>query len=435
MKKYKGMGIVLILVVLILGIYFGFFLDRTPPVIKILGKKYIGREDPIIQVYVTDKDSYIKNIHIKLTQGIWSKKIDLPNVKGKKEYKYKINIPKLGIKEGVFSINVSAADNSINNFLSGNQRILNKSFILDTTPPSILMKTYRHNLVVGGAGVAGFMVSEPVSKIGIKVDKYFFPAYPYKGSYCCFFAIPYDVDPKNMTPWVIAIDRAGNEMKIPLRCYIKTRRFLRSKINITDKFLQQKMVQYEQDFKGLTPLQIFLKVNKIIRKDNRARLRKIGLDTEKKILFSGPFLRQPRTVREASFGTKRTYIYKGRVIDRETHLGVDLASTARAPILAANNGRVVFAGWYGIYGNAVIIDHGYGVQSLYGHLSYIKVKRNDLVKKGEIIGNSGATGLAGGDHLHFAILISGVPVDPVEWWDKNWLKNNILYNLKQLSSK
>jgi murein DD-endopeptidase MepM/ murein hydrolase activator NlpD len=266
------------------------------------------------------------------------------------------------------------------------------------------------------------------------VEKDFFPAYPYGKFYCCFFAIPYDVNPKNIIPWVIAVDLAGNKMRIPLKCYIKKRQFLHSRIEISDDFLQQKMVQFENDFKGLTPLEIFLKVNRELRRKNRRKLKEFGLNTEKKIMFKGAFLRQPRSARRESFGTRRIYIYHGKEIDEQTHLGVDLASVARDQVLASNFGKVLFAGWYGIYGNAVIIDHGYGVQSLYGHLSFIKVKSGDFVKKGQIIGNTGATGLAGGDHLHFGILISGVPVDPVEWWDKNWVKNNIMYNLKQLSS-
>jgi len=296
------------------------------------------------------------------------------------------------------------------------------------------MKTYRHYLKIGGSGVAGFPVSEPVSLVGIEVEKDFFPAYPYGKFYCCFFAIPYDVNPKNIIPWVIAVDLAGNKMRIPLKCYIKKRQFLHSRIEISDDFLQQKMVQFENDFKGLTPLEIFLKVNRELRRKNRRKLKEFGLNTEKKIMFKGAFLRQPRSARRESFGTRRIYIYHGKKIDEQTHLGVDLASVARDQVLASNFGKVLFAGWYGIYGNAVIIDHGYGVQSLYGHLSFIKVKSGDFVKKGQIIGNTGATGLAGGDHLHFGILISGVPVDPVEWWDKNWVKNNIMYNLKQLSS-
>ena len=79
------------------------------------------------------------------------------------------------------------------------------------------------------------------------------------------------------------------------------------------------------------------------------------------------------------------------------------------------------ASWLGIYGNCVIIDHGMGVQSLYGHLSSFDVKVGDTVTRGQIVGRSGMTGLAGGDHLHFTMLVGGRMVNPVEWWDPHWI--------------
>jgi hypothetical protein len=66
-----------------------------------------------------------------------------------------------------------------------------------------------------------------------------------------------------------------------------------------------------------------------------------------------------------------------------------------------------------------------GVQSLYGHLSSITVEVGDRINRGETIGRSGATGLAGGDHLHFTVLVAGHPVNPVEWWDPHWVADRV----------
>jgi len=77
----------------------------------------------------------------------------------------------------------------------------------------------------------------------------------------------------------------------------------------------------------------------------------------------------------------------------------------------------------------VAIDHGYGLQSIYGHLSRIGVKLGDMVKKGQMIGRSGSTGLAGGDHLHFSMQLDGVQVNPVEWWDEQWIEDRVLSRL------
>jgi len=129
---------------------------------------------------------------------------------------------------------------------------------------------------------------------------------------------------------------------------------------------------------------------------------------------------------ESSFADKRSYIYKGKKVDEQVHLGFDLAVTLHVSVPAANDGRVVWADNLGIYGNCVVVDHGYGLQSIYGHLSEIAVKPGDMVKKSQSLGKSGSTGLAGGDHLHFSMQVDGVQVNPIEWWDEHWIKDRIL---------
>jgi len=138
----------------------------------------------------------------------------------------------------------------------------------------------------------------------------------------------------------------------------------------------------------------------------------------------------PNSARAANFAETRTYIYEGHKVDQQTHLGLDLASTARAPVPAPNSGRVVFAGWMSLYGNAVIIDHGYGLLSLCSHMSTVDVAAGDRVQKGERIGTSGATGLAGGDHLHLEVFVHGQSVDPMEWLDAKWIKDNLATKLE-----
>ncbi len=112
-------------------------------------------------------------------------------------------------------------------------------------------------------------------------------------------------------------------------------------------------------------------------------------------------------------------------MDTAVHLGYDLASLKHSPVPAANSGVVVFAAPLTIYGNTVVVDHGLGLQTLYGHLSSIEVKEGDQVKQGQALGRTGITGLAVGDHLHYEVLIGGVSVTPVEWWDGRWIRDHI----------
>jgi murein DD-endopeptidase MepM/ murein hydrolase activator NlpD len=137
-------------------------------------------------------------------------------------------------------------------------------------------------------------------------------------------------------------------------------------------------------------------------------------------LWEGKFYRMPGSSR-AGFADHRTYYYGDKPIDRQVHLGIDLASTRNAEVKAAEGGIVIFADYLGIYGNMVMIDHGQGVFSLYSHLSQIDVVPNDQVDRGSVIGLTGTTGMAGGDHLHFSMLVNGIFVTPKEWWDQNWI--------------
>jgi murein DD-endopeptidase MepM/ murein hydrolase activator NlpD len=129
---------------------------------------------------------------------------------------------------------------------------------------------------------------------------------------------------------------------------------------------------------------------------------------------------------EAAFADRRTYVYKGERVDQQDHVGFDLSVVQQTPIQASNDGKVIVADYFGIYGNAVIIDHGAGLLSLYGHMTSIDVKPGQMVKKGDVIGKSGSTGLAAGDHLHFGLFLQGVPVNPTEWWDGKWIQDHVL---------
>ncbi|MCG8635925.1 MAG: M23 family metallopeptidase, partial [Desulfobacterales bacterium] len=172
-------------------------------------------------------------------------------------------------------------------------------------------------------------------------------------------------------------------------------------------------------------LEKFLYVNETLRKQNVETVLAVPSDTVGKMMWQGRFGRLAGAANRAKFADRRIYKYKGKEIDRAVHLGVDLASTSNAPVGAANKGRVIMASDEGIFGNTVIIDHGFGLASLYSHLSDILVKNGDEVSKGDIIGNTGLSGLAGGDHLHLSIIVHNTFVNPVEWWDPNWIKNNI----------
>jgi len=148
------------------------------------------------------------------------------------------------------------------------------------------------------------------------------------------------------------------------------------------------------------------------------------------MLWDLPFHQLSNSKVEANFADERTYVYNDEVIDQAFHLGYDLAVTKHYPIEAANTGVVAFSGDLGIYGNTVIIDHGLGLFTLYSHMSLMGVKKGETVKRKQIIGRTGETGLTTGDHLHYATMLHGVPVLPLEWWDGRWVDENILSKIR-----
>lgn len=334
-------------------------------------------------------------------------------------------------KEGPLELSIMVRDNALLSFLGRGKTSLVQNLTLDFSPPRLSVTPGIHNVNQGGGAVVSYTVSKPVERTGVVVGEHFFPAYQQKnGGYYCYFAMPYDMEPGGFKPKVMAQDKAGNEATQSITVLAIPKVFKSDKLNLPDSFLNDKMSQYSAIYPELkTPLEIYKRVNTELRQQNVAELLKIGLDTSPTPLWTGAFLRLPAAAGRAGFGDQRDYYYNGEKIDHETHLGVDLASVANAPVPAANSGRIVYAGFFGIYGNCIIIDHGLGLQSLYSHLSEIDVAKGALVKKGQIIAKTGATGLAGGDHLHFGMIVSGLQVSPVEWWDEHWIKDNITDHL------
>ena len=177
--------------------------------------------------------------------------------------------------------------------------------------------------------------------------------------------------------------------------------------------------------------QTFVKINSELRRQNAQTIADLAKKTAPQMMWKTPFEPLTNAAVEAKFADFRTYTYMGKEIDRQVHLGFDLAVTQQVPIKAAQTGVVVHAAYLGIYGNCVIIDHGLGVQTLYGHLSSIGVKVGDKVEKGQVVGRSGMTGLAAGDHLHFTVLVNGTAVNPVEWWDPKWMQDRVFRKIME----
>ena len=299
-------------------------------------------------------------------------------------------------------------------------------------PPSLGLISRQHYVTQGGSGVVVYRVGEGASESGVAAGDWWFPGSPLPGGdpaeRFAFYAVPYDLADAGRVQLVVA-DALGNRGRTAFLDLFTPKPFAIGTIHLNDGFIERVVPEILANTPGFsvqgTPLERYLAINGKLRAVDAERLRELAHSSRQEILWHRPFLPMRNGQVMSPFAERRTYLYDGGAVDEQFHLGFDLASVERAPIQAANDGVVALAGYFGIYGNAVVIDHGYGLASLYGHLSSIDVAVGDRVERGQVVGRSGQTGLAGGDHLHFAILLDGLPVSPVEWWDPKWIRDRI----------
>jgi len=340
-------------------------------------------------------------------------------------------------KDGPATLEVSATDCSLGNFLRGNRFLLQHNFAFDTRPPRVEVLSGQHYINQGGSECVVYRVSPDAEVSGVQAGSNFFPGYPVAGAdpnmKFALFAFAYNVDPKTSLK-VVARDAAGNEATAGFWYKLFPKKFRSSTVTIEDAFLQKVVPEILSRSTEVRDqgdlLKNFLEINNKLRQLNHATIRKISEKSQPQFLWKGAFLQLSNSQVESLFADHRTYIYQGKVIDHQDHVGFDLSVVQQYPIEAANDGVVIYADYLGIYGNCILIDHGYGLVSLYGHLSSIDVKPGQTIQKKQVLGRSGETGLAAGDHLHFGLFLRGVPVQPTEWWDDHWIQDHIAIRFK-----
>jgi murein DD-endopeptidase MepM/ murein hydrolase activator NlpD len=385
-----------------------------------------------IEIEITEQGTGLKSMSATLSvngtvHSLAAEQFDQPLM----QKKITVTAAKLtGVKEGPAILRVSARDRSLWNFFRGNETVIEKNVTIDITPPTVELIADDAYINFGGCGLIAYKPSADTVSSGVKIGKYFFPGY--KGQtkdpnvYLAFFAHPYDV-PETEKAVLVAADKAGNTRQMALVYTLKDVHYKKSTIPISDDYIRNKVAPLLNDVGARqgSPKDVFIKVNRGLRKENEDKIRTIGQKTAITMLWSGAFSQLSNSKVEANFADARTYVYQDENIDNAYHLGFDLSVTKRYPVEAANSGVVSFIGDLGIYGNTIMIDHGLGLMTLYSHLSSIDVKVGDPIKQKQIIGKTGETGLAAGDHLHFGVYLQGIPVLPKEWWDPKWIRDNI----------
>jgi murein DD-endopeptidase MepM/ murein hydrolase activator NlpD len=434
-RRFPALTILLLIVIVGLavgGYYLAPRFERSAPQITLTPDSDVLGVAPL-EIVVTDQGAGLKSVTATLSVGGTEHHLAGEQfAEPVKEKKLTVAVSKIGgIKEGPAVLRISARDRSLWGFFKGNETVVQKNLTIDITPPTLELIADDRYINFGGVGALVYKPSPDTVTSGVKIGEYFFPGT--KGQvkdqpehYFVLFAHPYNVPPSAKAV-LVATDKAGNTREMPLVYELKNVKYKKSTIALTDGFLQTKVVPLvkDADARHGAVKDVFVAVNQRLRKENEDKIREITRKSTASILWSGAFTQLSNSKVEANFADQRTYTYNNQPVDTAYHVGYDLSVTKRYPVEAANSGRVAFTGDLGIYGNTVILDHGLGLFTLYSHLSAIDVKDGDSIKQKQILGRTGETGLAGGDHLHYGVYLDGVAVLPVEWWDAKWIRDNI----------
>ena len=414
---------------------FVMFFEGEMPIIDLDGtNQFIGNQGAI-HYTISDSQSGIRSISVWGQQGDLKKllhQVSFPRTTytgtvgpTKDSQTISFDVKKVGFKDGPMTIVAEVADFSMRGWLQGNKTIKSKEVIVDTIPPRIHIIHSEKYISPGGSGLVIYRLNDKDCTHGVNVNGKFNRGFLIgdgrDDTYISFFGLPYDAEGlENQN--ILAVDLAGNQAVVPFASVFKNANQKHDNINVGDGFLSQKIPEFQQyypEMKG-DNLEKYLYANNTVRIQNNTRISEICSNTTPDRLWKGAFARMPGSPK-AGFADHRTYFYNRKPIDNQVHLGMDIASTQKADVRAANNGIVIFADYLGIYGNMVMLDHGQGVCSLYSHLSQINVSPGEKVDQKTVIGQTGTTGMAGGDHLHFSMLVNGVFVTPTEWWDQHWI--------------
>jgi biotin carboxyl carrier protein len=442
-KSSNSLGIIIFGLLIGAGAYVftsqGF--ERNVPVVKSEEFIYWNRKDPL-KIQIAD-DSGLKSYKVQVNDGenkmVVANEVISENVK---EKTLNILYPKKVI-DGVrldprakkLQITVEVTDKSNWNFFQGNSAVKVINVEVDYKRPDINILANSYSVTRGGVGLVVFQVKDTALKsFYVEACGNRFKAQPYKeeGYYATLIVWPYNKE--NFIANIVAEDKAGNKRISNVPFYLLSRKYRISWMQAKDKFIDGKisdLIASEPDYSMVEDrLEKLKAINETMRLKNEELIHSLSTKVSNEILDEWKikkFYPLKNAAKVASFGDDRHYYYENKEneVSRSQHVGLDLASTKMAKVVTSNAGTVVYADYNGIYGNMPMIDHGLGLYTLYGHCSNILVKTGDRVNAGDTIAQTGRSGLALGDHLHFGILVQGIEVRPEEWMDKKWIRDNV----------
>ena len=421
------------------------FVEDTPPTLAWHEvPRGLGAEPVTVAFTASDNSSGLDEVVVRISQNNLPKELSrktftAPGVLNE-TIEFTVNPKELELKEGNAELRVLAFDKALWN----NGARLSAVVEVNYLKPQIAALTPQQNGVLGGTEMVFYKVTgKPPQAHGVLAEGSLYQGFPaagwndgFKGRqsvYLALYPIPASMGDSKESMRLIARDALGNSATGAFNYRIKQRRWASFRFPLTHeraKQLRDTLYDYAKrenlDSKAIGDVATDLKniLKPLANSDEGFVGTALSRSTSTR-LWREAFLPPVSASPTNSAGDQRVVLLEDRELVRGTSSGVRFPVSRRTPVVAANNGTVVFIGTLGLLGNTIVIDHGFGLASVYAHLSDVSATRGITVQRGQEIGRTGSTGFSQSEEVYFEIRLHGVPVSPNEWWDQTWVTDHI----------
>ena len=446
--------------------YYNIYFEQESPKIRVIQiPRAVGTEPARMILEVSDGISGLDEIKVQLENRSGTKDLLRRRYWDKKLYKdtlYKdtVELDFLGkdpnFKEGRIKLAIKVYDKA---FLS-NSATESFNIPIDLALPKVQPLSVQHNGIQGGSQIAVYRATDDnLESSGVEIRGVFYPGLSLaqyspefekiKNAYAVIYPIPIDFNDASETIRLYARDVGGNTSFANFYYKARDIRYFTRRPEVSWEFLDGQVRElYQQyvreyldghdplndtgDFAEMTRIvaERFKMVNETYRAKTEEKIKKILSGPIKAKLWQDAFTRYGGT-QLVLFGERRELSYEGMELGSFVNPGVDFAAAPQISVMASNSGVVAFSGTMGVYGNMVIIEHGFGLASCYAYLVATNVAVGERIEKGAVIGKAGLSGFSPSSRFQYQLRAHGVPVAPIEWWDQRWVKDHIESKIEQ----
>ena len=423
------------------------FFEEKPPTIEVIDQSSgIGSENAVIHLKINDTESGLDEVVVRGEQA--GRKFEL----FKKQYKdekvtddtieVSFSGRELGLREGDFKISYAAFDKS---FYS-NKIIGTLDLTVDYSRTPVEVLTPQHNAVIGGIEFVFFNLknTQELALTGVKAGSDLYQGFPaaqlnpafkqFPNVYFALFPVPLDFDRETTRLLVFSKTTVGNIATAPFYYLIGPRGFPKRQIRLAAESVAARLDSIRPksgaSASSTDVVQRFKSLHDELLAAEQDELRPIWAAPMRERLWSTPFIHPTNGSIRSSFGEQRRYTIDSIDALSESYPAIDMGSAKSSVVVAANRGKVVYVGNLPYSGTSVILDHGFGLASMYSSLGASSVSVGTIVTAGEPLGVSGVSGFSFSDMVRFQMFLHGKPVTPIEWWDERWQQDHIEAKIK-----